>query len=56
MLAVDRDIYLEVSVRPHPVFARDGDDLVAILEVPVADAALGSPPKLRHSMALAKWR
>ena len=35
------DIYLEVSVRPHPVFARDGDDLVAILEVPVADAALG---------------
>ena len=35
------DIYLEVSVRPHPVFGRDGDDLIAILEVPVADAALG---------------
>ena len=35
------DIYLEVSVRSHAVFGRDGDDLVAILEVPVADAALG---------------
>jgi molecular chaperone DnaJ len=35
------DIYLEMSVRPHPIFGRDGDDLVAQLEVPVADAALG---------------
>ncbi|NBU22419.1 MAG: molecular chaperone DnaJ [Actinobacteria bacterium] len=35
------DIYLEVSVRPDAVFARDGDDLVATLEVPMADAALG---------------
>lgn len=35
------DIYLEISVRPHPIFGRDGDDLVAVLEVPVADAALG---------------
>jgi molecular chaperone DnaJ len=35
------DIYLEVSVRSHAVFGRDGDDLVATLEVPVADAALG---------------
>jgi molecular chaperone DnaJ len=28
-------------VRSHAVFGRDGDDLVATLEVPVADAALG---------------
>ena len=35
------DIYLEVSVRPDPIYGRDGDDLVAVLEVPVADAALG---------------
>lgn len=35
------DIYLEMSVRPHAVFGRDGDDLTAHLEVPVADAALG---------------
>ncbi|MEY4962639.1 MAG: molecular chaperone DnaJ [Actinomycetota bacterium] len=35
------DIYLEISVRPDAVFARDGDDLVAILEVPMTDAALG---------------
>jgi len=36
------DIYLEISVTPHPVFGREGDDLIAILEVPIADAALGS--------------
>jgi len=35
------DIYLEVSVRADPIFGRDGDNLVAVLEVPVADAALG---------------
>ena len=35
------DIYLEVSVAPHHLFGRDGDDLTATLEVPVADAALG---------------
>lgn len=35
------DIYLEVSVRPDAIYSRDGDDLVATLEVPVADAALG---------------
>jgi molecular chaperone DnaJ len=35
------DIYLEVNVRPDPIFGRDGDDLIATLEVPVADAALG---------------
>jgi len=35
------DIYLEVSVRPDPIFGRDGDNLIAVLEVPIADAALG---------------
>lgn len=35
------DLYLEVSVNPDPVFARDGDDLVAKLEVPYIDAILG---------------
>lgn len=35
------DIYLEISVAPHPVFSREGDDLAGILEVPISDAALG---------------
>jgi molecular chaperone DnaJ len=35
------DIYLEVSIAPDAIFGRDGDDLTAVLEVPVADAALG---------------
>ncbi len=36
------DIYLEISVDPHPIFGREADDLVAVLEVPVTDAALGT--------------
>lgn len=40
------DIYLEVQVRPDAVFSRDGDDLVATLEVPMADAALGFTSKI----------
>jgi molecular chaperone DnaJ len=39
------DLFVEVSVKPDPVFGRSGDDLTAVLEVPVFDAALG-----RHSM------
>ena len=35
------DLYLEVSVRPHLTFGRDGDNLTASLQVGVADAALG---------------
>jgi molecular chaperone DnaJ len=35
------DVYLEISVAPHPVFSREGDDLAGILEVPISDAALG---------------
>ncbi len=36
------DLYLEVSINPHPVFSRDGDDLTARFEVPFTDAALGA--------------
>ena len=36
------DLYLEVQVTPHPVFSRDGDDLLATLEVSIADAILGT--------------
>jgi molecular chaperone DnaJ len=35
------DLYLEVSVRPHLTFGRDGDNLTAVLQIGVADAALG---------------
>ncbi|MBD8029059.1 molecular chaperone DnaJ [Corynebacterium gallinarum] len=36
------DLYIEVMVRPHVVFTRDGDDLHASIRVPMIDAALGS--------------
>jgi DnaJ-class molecular chaperone len=36
------DIYLRVTVRPHPVFARKGDDLHRELSVTLAEALLGA--------------
>ncbi|MBO3664151.1 molecular chaperone DnaJ [Microbacterium stercoris] len=36
------DLYLEVHVASHPVFSRDGDDLLATLEVSMPDAILGA--------------
>ncbi|GAB3129951.1 molecular chaperone DnaJ [Glaciibacter psychrotolerans] len=36
------DLYLEMKVRHHDVFSRDGDDLLATIEVPMTDAILGT--------------
>jgi molecular chaperone DnaJ len=36
------DLYIEVTVAPHDVFSRDGDDLLATLEVSMPDAVLGA--------------
>ncbi len=36
------DLYLEVKVRHHDIFSRNGDDLLATLEVQMADAILGT--------------
>jgi molecular chaperone DnaJ len=36
------DLYLEVHVAPDEVFSRDGDDLLATLEVSMPDAILGT--------------
>ena len=38
----DGDMYLKVSVTPHPVFGRDGDHLTVDLPVTFAEAALGA--------------
>ncbi|GIW09726.1 MAG: molecular chaperone DnaJ [Dehalococcoidia bacterium] len=35
------DLYLVISVRPHPVFERKGDDLYVDVAVPFLDAVLG---------------
>jgi DnaJ-class molecular chaperone len=35
------DLYLNVTVRPHPVFKREGDDLRTEVAVPLYDALLG---------------
>lgn len=40
------DIYVDISVRAHDVFSRQGDDLHCTLEVPLADAALGARTKI----------
>lgn len=36
------DLYLQVEVQNHPIFSRDGDDLLATLEVSMTDAILGT--------------
>jgi molecular chaperone DnaJ len=36
------DLYIEVNVAPHETFSRDGDDLLATLEVSMPDAILGT--------------
>lgn len=36
------DLYVEIAVAPHEVFSRDGDDLLATLEVSMPDAILGT--------------
>jgi len=36
------DLYLEIKVRHHDVFSRNGDDLLATLEVQMTDAILGT--------------
>jgi len=36
------DVYLRVHVLPHPVFSRDGDDLVHELPVSLTEAVLGA--------------
>jgi molecular chaperone DnaJ len=40
------DLYLEIKVKHHEVYSRNGDDLMATLEVSMADAVLGSRVRL----------
>lgn len=40
------DLYLELTVRPHEVFSRDGDDLLATVTIQMTDAVLGTTATL----------
>ncbi|MBI4319853.1 MAG: J domain-containing protein [Chloroflexi bacterium] len=49
------DLYLVVTVRPHPVFERKGDDLYEDVQVPLLTAILGGEvriPTLKGDLAL----
>jgi curved DNA-binding protein len=35
------DLFLSIRVQPHPSYKRDGSNLCVVVDVPVADAALG---------------
>jgi molecular chaperone DnaJ len=41
------DLYLEIKVRNHEVFSRNGDDLLCTLEVGMTDAILGTSTTIR---------
>lgn len=36
------DLYLRIKIQPHPVFKREGDDVIVSKEVKVSDLALGA--------------
>jgi curved DNA-binding protein len=36
------DLYLQISIRPHPVFDREGDDITVEKEIGFAEAVLGT--------------
>jgi molecular chaperone DnaJ len=40
------DLYVELMMRPHPVFDRSGDDLHCTVELPMTAAALGTTIEL----------
>jgi molecular chaperone DnaJ len=40
------DLYVEVDVAPHPVFSRQGDDLLCSVTLPMTAAALGTSVEL----------
>ena len=41
------DLFLEIKVKHHDIFSRNGDDLLATLEVQMTDAILGTSTKLQ---------
>ena len=54
------DALIEVHVRPHPLFRREGDDIHIDLPVPVRDAVLGGKlrvptPTGSVTMTIPKW-
>jgi len=36
------DLYIRIAVQPHPVFQREGDDILVDLEISLTDALLGT--------------
>lgn len=40
------DLFVEIKVKSHPNFTRDGDDLLATLELSMTDAVLGANVKI----------
>ena len=40
------DLYVELEVRPHEVFRRDGDNLEMVLRIPMTAAALGAETRI----------
>ena len=40
------DLYITAEVRPHPIFTRNGADILLTLPISFSEAALGAKPKL----------
>ena len=35
------DLYIQIRIRPHPIFSRKGDDIYSTVEVSIPEAVLG---------------
>jgi molecular chaperone DnaJ len=51
------DLYIEIRVKPHEIFTREGDDLVCVVPISMVQAALGAQievPTLKGTTATLK--
>jgi molecular chaperone DnaJ len=40
------DLYIKIHIQPHPVFSREGHNIIMNLDIPVTDAILGGERKI----------
>jgi molecular chaperone DnaJ len=50
------DLYIDVTVRPHDVYRRDGDDLHMVVPIAVHEAGLGAKLEITTPDGIARLR
>jgi molecular chaperone DnaJ len=50
------DVYIDVAVRPHPVYRREGDDIHLVVPIAIHEAALGAKVEIATPDGAARLR